>query len=536
MRSVFFYTFCIAFLGGVFVATRADVGGVTALFCAFIGVVHGILGYFLTKEKGQKTILLSISIFCIASALGMMRVHSEERVVSPFAPYRDLNVVVYGHIAREPDVRDTLTQIYVTPSDPNFNNEKVLVTVDRLRFADLGLKYGDQVRIEGKLTIPQSFETDTGRVFDYQGYLRARGVEYTIAYADVTFVAQGEHSLIRILHEGKAHFEQTLETLIPEPYAGLGEGMLLGLKRAIGTELEETFRNTGIIHIVVLSGYNIMIVVECISFILAFFFFPRTRMILGICGVWIFALLVGLSATVVRASLMATLLLIARNTGRAYAIMRALMIAALCMVLHNPYILVHDPGFQLSFLATLGLILLVPHIERVLNNIPTLFGIRSVLVATIAAQIFVLPLLLYHTGIFSIVSILVNVLVLPMVPFAMLFTFLTGVVGMLSTGIGLVVGFFAYLTLGYIITVAKIFDALPFAAVFVDTFPFWIVCGAYAGITLFLVHLNNRSREPVFEEIETTNAYEGWVIEEDTEISPESLRDSGEIKTPLPFR
>ena len=132
------------------------------------------------------------------------------------------------------------------------------------------------------------------------------------------------------------------------------------MKRALGKDLEEVFRTVGIIHIVVLSGYNIMIVADAIMRVLALFFFPRTRLIIGVGTIALFAILVGLSATVVRASMMAALVLIARGTGRQYAVLRALAFAGTVMLLINPYLLVYDPVFQLSFLATLGLILLSP--------------------------------------------------------------------------------------------------------------------------------------------------------------------------------
>jgi competence protein ComEC len=211
------------------------------------------------------------------------------------------------------------------------------------------------------------------------------------------------------------------------------------------------------------------------------------------------------------------------------------------MLVHNPYLLVYDPGFQLSFLATMGLILLSPYLLEKCTRIPTMFGIRNFFTATLATQIFVLPLLLYQMGTFSVVAILVNVLVLPMVPVAMLFTFLTGIVGFLSHTIGLGIGYIAYLSLGYIITVAEIFGALPFASFTIQVFPFWITILSYGFLTLTLVLLfknegKNEEMKTNAEDLEAVlREYDDWEIVEELEKTPETRSVSG-VSNKFPFR
>jgi competence protein ComEC len=323
---------------------------------------------------------------------------------------------------------------------------------------------------------------------------------------------------------------ESLERAVTEPAAGLGEGLLLGVKRALGEDLEEAFRRAGIIHIVVLSGYNVMIVAEAIMRLLSFFFLPRTRMLIGVAGIVTFALLVGLSATVVRASIMAILVLIARATGRIYAIVRALMLAGAIMLIINPYLLAFDPGFQLSFLATLGLIFLAPLFERRFGLFPTTLQIREFVTATIATQIFVLPLLLYLIGEFSVVAVIVNVLVLPMVPVAMFLTFVTGVAGTFIAPLATVLGFAAYLSLEYIIALAEFFAALPLATFRVPAFPFSVVVLAYAGITYLIYIAVTQSKEPEMEMDDTVDDLADWTIVEEKDNGTVVTRDT------LPFR
>src|SRR5690606_3212269 len=160
------------------------------------------------------------------------------------------DVTMEGVVKREPEERDTTTHLYVKTE-----SGIILVTVP----VGDDWNYGDRVSFAGELKKPESFETDLGRTFNYPGYLLARGVSYTVRQAEVELLGTGEGSaLISAIFDLKHRFMDRVELLLPEPVAGLGEGLLLGVKKALGEELETVFRETGIIHIVVLSGYNIM--------------------------------------------------------------------------------------------------------------------------------------------------------------------------------------------------------------------------------------------------------------------------------------
>jgi competence protein ComEC len=309
-----------------------------------------------------------------------------------------------------------------------------------------------------------------------------------------------------------------VEAVISEPEVGLGEGLLLGVQQALGEDIEEAFRATGVIHIVVLSGYNIMLVVTFVMYVLAFFIPFKYRLFFGSVTIVLFACMVGLSATVVRASIMAILALVAKSTGHTYAVVRALFVAGVLMLLYNPYLLVYDVGFQLSFIATLGLILVSPLVLQYVRFMPTFIHLREFLTATIATQIFVTPILLYQMGQFSVVAIVVNLLVLPMVPVSMLLTFFTGIVGFVSTSLSLPFAYLAYLSLTYILYVVQFFAQLPFASFVVPVFPFFIVVLWYMLYAYILWRL--QSKEKVSSLIKASievQTVTGWmIVDEDT--------------------
>ncbi len=328
----------------------------------------------------------------------------------------------------------------------------------------------------------------------------------------------------------KHSFMNKLELVLPEPQVGLSEGLLLGVKQALGEDIETDFRETGIIHIVVLSGYNVMLVVAFFIYFFSFFLSPRKRVVGGIIAITLFALLVGLSATVVRASIMASLLLFAQGFGQQYNVMRALFFAGAVMLLFNPYLLLYDIGFQLSFVATLGLLMITPHFET-----SYILGGRTVMLsdfffATLATQIAVLPLLLFHIGEVSLVAVVVNVLVLPVVPVAMLLTFITGMVGFVSVTLSSMVSFLAYVSLSYILYIAHFFAQLPFATVTIPEFSVLALFVSYAGIGAGLWFFNRKTN--------TESSFD-WTIEEETDKqkSPDTFSNekvSGDSGANLP--
>ncbi len=346
------------------------------------------------------------------------------------------------------------------------------------------VQYGDTVRLEGVLKKPEAFATESGRMFEYPRYLAKDGIGYTLSFPEVTVLERGGGLFIkRTLFSVRRAFLKTLERAVPQPGAALLGGITVGAEDGMNRTLEDTFRVVGLVHIIVLSGYNITIVAEIIGKMLS-------RFSLGVswagsaAGIVLFVVMTGASPATVRAGIMALLVIIARAAGRRYDMGRALTIAAAAMVLHNPHILLYDPSFQLSFLATLGLLYGAPFFENKCAWVPQKFGLRETVAATLGTQFFVLPLLVYQTGSVSVVSLLANVLVLWTIPFAMALAAVTGVLGMLSLPLALPTGFLAYAISAYVIWTAEILARLPFASVSVGVLPLSGLVVLYGALAL----------------------------------------------------
>ena len=522
MQQYRFYILLVSFLVGIASATIVGTSLQVITWLCLIAFGLVIIGGRRSGASSTAT-LLTLSFALCFFALGLLRfeVASWQFGQSVFEAYVGKEVSLQGVVVREPDVREQTTQLYLEVQE-----ELLLVSTDK----NTPVSYGDEVTVKGELRAPEAFTTELGRTFNYPTYLLARGVEYQISFAEVT-VDSGGHGffILHTLFATKHALMDSIENVLQEPYAGLGEGLLLGVKQALGEDLESIFRTSGIIHIVVLSGYNVMLVVTFILYLLSFFFKKKTRIIIGMIAIVAFALLVGLSATVVRASIMAGLLLFADMLGRRYDLTRALLFAATIMVVLNPYLLVYDIGFQLSFMATVGLILVAPTFESFVTDGFSKLQLKDFFVSTLATQIAVLPLLVYHIGEVSLVAVVVNVLVLPIVPLAMLLTFLAGVLGLVSYQLAMFVGFFAYVTLRYIIEVAAFFAQVPFASVVIPEISGWMMGCLYVLLAFVLYFL----RRSVHEKSNIAD----WVIEEEPEKMAEEINSSAtQSETPLFFR
>ena len=239
----------------------------------------------------------------------------------------------------------------------------------------------------------------------------------------------------------------------------------------------DEFRRAGVVHIVVLSGYNIVIIAEflrkLVSGILArarSTFALALAPAVSILGIFSFVIMTGAEATVVRASIMVFTLLLAHLVRRRYIASRALLVAGFLMLVHNPKILLCYPSFQLSFIATCGIIFITPIIEKYLSKVTTMLGLRTIVSTTLATQIAVLPLLMYSMGDVSLVALPANILILFFIPYTMFFGFVATLLAYISYVVALPFALISHTLLLWILGVSSVLGNLPFASMQIPAF------------------------------------------------------------------
>jgi competence protein ComEC len=401
-----------------------------------------------------------------------------------------------GNIVDLPEIKDK-KQILVIKTD----DYRAQDTVDCGRDYKIRIQtahyprynFGDQISFIGKLSRPINFKNDDGREFNYRGYLAKDDIFFEIKNASTSLVKNiNDWSVQGFLYKTKTTFVNNLNKVLGEPYSALASGLVVGEKGALGKELLDDFRKVGLIHIIVLSGFNITIVADALRKMLSFL--PRTvGIFIGGMGLILFGIMVGGGATVVRSCFMASLALFGEIIRRDYKVMNALMVAGMIMIIINPSILLYDPSFQLSFLATLGLILFASEIDKVFTFITDKFGIRGIVSSSLATQLTVAPFILYTMGQISVIGILANILILPFVPFTMLMVFLSGATGFIFYPVSQFFGWLAHILLAYELYIVDIFSRIKFSSINVPKFSMIITLLSY-GIIFCLYAIIIRRR------------------------------------------
>ena len=443
------------------------------------------------KRKFKKAIVYSAVVACLSAPVFARVLQLSMRadgVRSVVDRYRYERSTIVGVIDTEPSIQGASQSftVHVQKISGLSAGKEAEATIDTRVLVTVKLyprySYGDHLSLTGKLAPPRNFGNDpasSGRSFDYVHYLSKDGILYLLKSPTVEVVATGQGNILMAdLLRLKQAFLKNIYSALGEPHAALAAGLVIGEKAGLGKDLLNDFRRSGLIHIVVLSGYSITIVATAVRAILSFL--PRAvGLVLGAISMVLFSILVGGGATVVRSCSMALLAISAQLMYRDYSAMRALFITAYLMILQNPYIVLYDPSFQISFLATLGLMLFSKPLERPFHFVPETLGMRGFVTSTFATQIAVFPLLIYMMGNASLVGVFANLLVLPIIPLTMLAVFFTGAGAFVSVYISAFAAAFAYAFLGYTISLVQFFSHIPFAVVNIKTYPLWMMWATY---------------------------------------------------------
>lgn len=324
------------------------------------------------------------------------------------------------------------------------------------------LQYGDELTVQGRLQIP--FESEE---FSYRKYL-AREQIFSVMYFPY-IESSGEernHLFLTPLFALRTLFDEELKKHIPAPESAFAAGILIGDRSGFTPAQDEQFRITGLTHLLALSGSNITIIVLAVFWVFAWL--PKNiRLFLTLFFLVLFVFFVGGGASIIRAAIMGAIGLFVVHSGRRAEGFTLLLFASSIMVLWKPLILVYDPSFQLSVGGVIGMLFFCKRFEEFFRN---LFRMKTrfwaeILSATLAAQIGVLPLIGYLFGEISLISPLANLLIIPLIPAGMLFSFLSVSFGFLSNFLGDIFGFIAWNILHFGYFVIDILASIPGASI-----------------------------------------------------------------------
>ena len=432
-------------------------------------LIIGLLTAFAILRKNyQKILMIMLAAFMgfILSTIVVERAthHTTTHDIEYYADGTEYEIV--GRIVDAPDIRPTITKYIIRVESVKDLAGSSHVVTGKVLVNDSGgwpdYAYGESIAAKGKLERPKPIDD-----FAYDRYLSTQDIYAIMPRAQISAAhPEQENSTFEVLFGTLISLrfitEDRISRLLPEPHASLLAGLLTGSRRGIPEHLTDDFRDAGITHIVAISGYNVTIILTLFSSFL--FWIPRQRRFgILVTAVALFTLFVGSSASVVRAAIMGILGLLALQTGRQANVRLSILWTAFFMLCWNPKYLWYDAGFQLSFLAVIGLAELSEPLKTYMKKVPEFLALRESLVATIAAQIATLPLIMILFQQVSLVAPLTNVVVAPLIPLAMLMGSMGVVLSVLSMQLGLLVSYLTWALLQAIILIAKFCAHLPFA-------------------------------------------------------------------------
>lgn len=422
MRSNIFFPLLIAIMVGCGLGSHFFESIFYHTFEIFIAGIIALLLWLIIliiQKKWSHIVTIPFSVFLFSVSLvysANYAVHARDQLL---ASYVNDSVTIEGVVTSDPQLSGDRQKFTLRAERINEENssvkvtDKVLVSLPQYP----AISYGDKISITTSLQEPEPFATEYGRMFAYDNYLRSQGIGYTMFANEYELIDTEQVSkIIAKLFVFKHILFNSLSRFMHAPYESIARAMVFGDTSGIPDDMQTAFQKTGLIHIMVLSGYNITIIAVALLAILR----PLGRKIgisVSVVAIILFLLMTGLTPTSLRAGIMGGIGLLALGTFRRSHPLRALFLAGAIMAIINPFLILESVSFQLSFLATLGLILLSPLFSFVW--IPGRFGLREIIAATLATQVAVLPILMGTIGMVSLVGIVMNLIVVPWVPVIM---------------------------------------------------------------------------------------------------------------------
>ena len=444
--------------------------GATAVFFTIITLAS-------TTFRNKKLLILLASLTAVA--LGGVRYQFAQPAITPaYAAYYNDNeapIAITGLIVGEPDVRDRTVNLRLRAETAVFANGHsspltgdILLPTDRFPV----IEYGTRLTAVGLLETPPEFEK-----FSYKEYLARQNIHSIMRRPRLEVLETGQGSpFYHAIYALKAKAQTAINQILPDPQAGLLSAILLGNRHNMPDDVVETFRVAGISHIIAISGLHVAVLIGVLVAVTTPFLSRRAALPLILAILAAYTIMVGASPSVMRAAIMGSIYLLAAGFGgRPVFAPAVLMATALIITLINP-LLLWDVGFQLTFMAVLGLLLYAQPLmqwgqARVGNGRFSPF-VNSFIIApiaiTVVIQILTTPLVIFYFGRWSLVSIPANLLTLPALPPTIILGGLGTLIRMAIPALGQFLGWMAWIPLTWMLSIAHFFAAVPGALLYME--------------------------------------------------------------------
>lgn len=485
-KSKIFLFCCVFFIVGIAVSSFLPLSAVARGLWWFGAMVFCLAVLILSRSFSWNKKIGLIALFGFSLFLGVWRysISWPQNTPDKIWFYNGQTVVIIGTVCNEPDVRNKNRKLEVEITkiaEPGISEQKskqahwrevrgkVLLTTDSYP----AYTYGDEIEFVCELKKPEKFQD-----FAYDRYLARYDIYSVCYYPEIELLRRNQkNKFYASIFQLKNKLYEVIQVGLFEPEASLAGAIFLGYKKNILPYWQNKFSQAGISHIIAISGLHISILAALVmNLFLGIGLFRQKAFYLGSLFLLLYIILVGLPASAMRAGLMGFLVLLAMNLGRINRLVNSLVLVAVILLFMNPRLLRDDIGFQLSFLAVLGIAYVVPIFKRWTGERQGIVGIVfDIFNVTLAAQVFTLPVIVYNFSQVSLIAPISNLLILwslPLLMIAILIGLFFGLVFPFVTTLFFVP---AFLILKYINLVADWLPRFPYAYIKVDyLWPGWM--------------------------------------------------------------
>ncbi len=454
----------LAFLAGLGLARLSGISGGWVWLATISNIV-------VLRHKRMAIITLSLS----ALTLGWWRGTIVMQKLTPYQTLQNQKVVIRGTADNDAIYGDK-TQLTFDLTNITVIKPETTNLVGKIKIAGFGANMvyrGDKVQVEGKL-----YKTRGSR-------------QASISFADISVQGRSNSAVDNV----RRRFSAGMESALPEPLASFALGLLIGQRTTIPDAVNKRLSTVGLTHLVAVSGYNLTILVIAVRR----FTGKRSKYqstVLSLLLIGLFLLVTGLSASIVRATIVSLLTIGTWYYGRKVRPLLLLSIAAALTAGWNPLYLWSDIGWYLSFLAFYGVLVIAPLLAKRLFGSKQARPLTLLLLESISAQLMAAPLIMYIFGQVSLVGIIANLLVVPLVPLAMLVSLLAGLGGMLLPTLGGWLAWPARLLLTYMLDVVSALSRVPHALA-LRSLLLWQMLVVYCGVVIFCLVLWHKTTKNV---------------------------------------
>lgn len=486
---------CLFFIAGVCAGSFLPVSAKNAFL--FFTALLSFTAFFLLFSKRQHffvSVLIATLCFLLGTLVMLMAV---EKYKTLLTKYVDSRVELVGVIIEDADIRNDKVfylleakRIEVEGKEQAISG-RVRVTVYNTEEV---FEYGDVVSVSGILREVE--EPGNPGQFNYKKWLERRGI-FVVMYVwdenNIEKISTADVSFIKSLaYDLKQKFIEVLFNTLPKEHAGLMQGMLFGERGLITDEMSHDFFIASLIHILCVSGFHVGLVLA--GFLGLFYILKLPRALEAPLGSFLlifYAAMTGFTHSVMRAAVMGIAFLWARQLDRERDWPTAMAIAAAVVLFIWPHAL-WEPGFQLSFAVTFGILHLTPLAEKLLSNLPR--KVRLAVAVPIIAEITAAPLVMYHFNMISLVGFIANITLAPLISAIMLLTGVSVLVGVFFLSVASFINITTSALIDLMLLTVDWLSSLPFAAVFLKPIPWYFVIGFY-GFLMLLPALVKKVKE-----------------------------------------